>query len=173
MKHIPKPPTTEYAPYTIAYIAQVPDDGRVLEHLNHNPEVLKQHVLVLPEATLSTPCAPGEWTVKEILVHVMDSERVFAYRALRIARNDMTPLPGFEQDDYVPYSGANARSLDNIFAEYAAIRAGTLTFFESLDDAAWLRIGTASNHPVSVRALAYIIAGHELYHLASIKQNYG
>lgn len=173
MKHIPKPPANEYAAYTIAYIAQVPDDGRVLEHLQHNAEVMKQHILSLPEEKLATPCAPGEWTVKEILVHIMDSERVFAYRALRVARNDMTPLPGFEQDDYVPYSGANARSLDNIFAEYIAIRAATMTFFESLDDAAWLRIGTASNNPVSVRAAAYIIAGHELYHLDSIKQNYG
>jgi uncharacterized damage-inducible protein DinB len=173
MTHIPKPPANEYAPYTIAYIAQVPDDGRVLEHLKHNVEVIKQHIMALPEEKLATPCAPGEWTVKEILVHIMDSERVFAYRALRVARNDMTPLPGFEQEDYVPHSNANARSLDSIFAEYAAIRAATLTFFDSLDDAAWLRIGTASHNPVSVRASAFIIAGHELYHLASIKQNYG
>lgn len=173
MKHLPKPPANEYAAYAAAYIAQVPDDGRVLEHLRQNAAIVKAHILSLPTEKLATPCAPGEWTVKEILAHIMDTERVFAYRALRVARGDQTPLPGFEQDEYVPFSGANARSLDNIFEEYAAIRAATFTLFDSLDDAAWLRIGTASDNPLSVRAAAYMIAGHELYHLASIRQNYG
>ena len=102
----------------------------------------------------------------------MDDERIYAYRSLRIARNDKTPLPGFEQDDYVPYSKANDRSLSNIFKEYKTIRQATLSLFNNLNSEDFLRIGTANDHPVSVRALAYHIAGHELHHVNIIKERY-
>jgi len=110
--------------------------------------------------------------MKEILGHVTDTERIFAYRALRIARNDPTPLPSFEQDPYVQYSGANARSIADLLEEFTAARLATLALFNSFDDEAWQRSGTASGHALSVRAAVYIIAGHELHHINSIKQNY-
>jgi hypothetical protein len=127
----------------------------------------------LSQDSLATPCAEGEWTVKEILVHVVDTERVLAYRALRFARNDPSPQPGFDHNTYVPNSGANARSIDSILDEYGAVRQATLALFNSLEDEAWLRLGTASNNPLSVRAAAYFVAGHELHHLQSIQENYG
>jgi hypothetical protein len=102
----------------------------------------------------------------------MDDERIYAYRALRIARNDKTPLPGFEQDDYVPYSKANERSLKNIFHEYTTIRKATISLFSSFDKTTLLRRGVANDHEVSVRALAYHIAGHELHHMNIIKERY-
>jgi hypothetical protein len=111
--------------------------------------------------------------VQEVLSHMLDTERIFAYRALRIARKDYTDLPGFEQDDYVPYSGANNRSLDAMLDEFGAVRAASLTLFSSFEDAAWERVGSASKNPLSVRAAGYIIAGHALYHLHSLKENYG
>jgi uncharacterized damage-inducible protein DinB len=172
MTLIPKPQPGEYAPYTIMYIRLVPDDGLVLNHLRNNLEATKAFIRTFPEEKLSTPHKPGEWTIKEILVHVSDCERIFAYRALRFARQDSTELPGFEQNDYVPTSGANARSIEAILEEYSAVRMATATLFESFEDATNTRTGIAADNPVSIRALAYIIAGHELHHMNSIRENY-
>ena len=116
--------------------------------------------------------AAGEWTIKEILVHIIDDERIYCYRALRFTRNDITELPGFEQDDYVPYSGANGRELEAILEELVTVRKATLSFFQSLDDGALTRKGIGSGNIMSVRAAAYHIAGHELHHVNSIKENY-
>ena len=171
--HIPKPEAGEFPPYASMYIDLIPDDGRVLEHLRDNMTVVQEHIKTLPSEKLATPHAEGEWTVKEILVHIMDDERIYAYRALRFARGDSTELPGFEQDDYVPPSKANERDLDEIFKEYQTIRWATITLFNYLDDDALLRGGVASGNYATVRALAYHIAGHEMHHLNSIKQNYG
>lgn len=173
MKTISKPVEGEHSPYFSRYIDLVPDDGLLLQHVRDNAAVIQDHVRGLPHDQLTTPHAEGEWTVQEILSHLIDTERIFSYRALRIARNDATPLPGFEQNDYIPYTGANSRSLDDLLEEYTAVRAASLTLFNSLDEAAWGRIGSASNNPLSVRAAAYIIAGHELHHLKSIQENYG
>jgi hypothetical protein len=172
MKTIPKPEAGEFAPYAIMYIDLLPDDGRVLDHLQNNVRRVQELVRPLSEAKLTTPCADGEWTIKEILGHVMDTERVYSYRALRFARNDTTELPGFEQDDYVPHSGANARPIADILEEYAAVRRATVALFKSFDETAYTRGGVASGHRMSVRAAAYIIAGHELHHLNSIRENY-
>jgi hypothetical protein len=171
-KRIQKPAEGEYVPYTSAYIDLLPADGLVLVHLRENMQRAKDLFLAQTEEKLTTPCAPGEWTMKEILSHVIDTERIFAYRALRIARNDPTPLPSFEQDPYVQYSGANARSIADLLEEFTAVRLATLALFNSFDDEAWQRSGTASGHALSVRAAVYIIAGHELHHINSIKQNY-
>jgi uncharacterized damage-inducible protein DinB len=130
-------------------------------------------IRAFPAAKLSEPWQAGEWTIKEIVVHIIDTERVFAYRALRFARNDQTALPGFEQTDYVPYTGANERQIEDILAEYRAVRAATISLFDSLSDAALTRGGSASGYPVTVRSLAYQIVGHELHHIESIKENYG
>ena len=101
MKKIQKPQAGEYAPYTIMYISLLPDDGLVLHHLLDNVKTVQELVLSQPAEKLTSRCAEGEWTIKEILVHIIDTERIFAYRALRFARNDTTELVGFEQDPYV------------------------------------------------------------------------
>jgi len=173
MLNIPKPQEGEYTPYTIAYIGQVPDDGQVLNHLANNFQRVKTLVQSFDADTLTTPHEAGEWTVQEVLVHMIDTERVFSYRALRIARGDTTPLPGFEQDDYVPPSKANDRTLDSILEEYEAVRQSTLTLFNSFDENMLLNATLTSNHKTTLRALIHITAGHELHHIESLQENYG
>jgi uncharacterized damage-inducible protein DinB len=172
MKKIAKPKEGEFPPYAIMYITLLPDDGRVLEHLKDQFESTKVLVLSLPEEKLNYRYAEGKWTIKEILLHIIDTERIFAYRALRFARNDMTELPGYEQDDYTPYSGATGRDLTSIFEEYEAVRNATITLFNGFEEEAYTRLGVANKHTVSVRALAYQIAGHELHHINIIKERY-
>jgi len=154
------------------YIGLLPDDGRVLTHMQNNLKRITDLIRPLSESQLTTPFAEGEWTIKEILVHIIDDERIYVYRALRAARNDQTELPGFDQDLFTTYSAANQRSLPSIFEEYESVRAATLTFFNNLPDEAFTRACIANGHAMSVRAAAYHIAGHELHHLNSIKQNY-
>jgi hypothetical protein len=116
--------------------------------------------------------APGKWNAKEVLGHVCDTERVFAYRALRISRGDQTPMEGFEQDDYVR-NGPFARvPLEEIVEDYIAVRRNTLTLLRNLDEAAWLRRGVANKNEVTVRALAYTIAGHEVHHRRILEEKY-
>lgn len=117
--------------------------------------------------------APGKWSVKEMVVHVLDTERIFAYRLLRIARGDATPIPGFEQDEYARASEADQRPMADILAEYRAVRAATLQLAGSLSDEALARQGTASGYPVTARALIYIMAGHEQHHLRLLREKYG
>lgn len=172
MRTIAKPQPGEYAPYTLDYMKLIADDGSVLQHLDTSLQAVREAVLALPAHWLTTPFAPNEWTVQEILLHIMDTERIFTYRALRIGRGDFTDLPGFDQDTFVTTSGANERTLESVLAEYAAIRAATLSLFTTFDDAAFARVGTANKNPLSVRAALYIIAGHEAHHLNSIRENY-
>ena len=172
MIKIPKPKEGEYAPYAIMYISLLPDDGTVLVHMKDNYRVMKNFILSLPKSKLAYRYAAGKWTIKETLVHITDTERIFAYRALRFARNDTTALPGYEQNDYVPYSRATERSLADIFQEYDAVREATLSLFESFNEEDLLRKGIANRNPASVRALAYQIAGHEMHHMKIIKERY-
>ncbi len=169
---IPKPLDGEFTPYAIMYIDLLPNDGLVLNHMQDNLRVVTDLICPLSEAKLITPCAEGEWTIKEILLHIIDDERIYVYRALRAARNDQTELPGFDQEQFVSYSDANRRSLESLFEEYASVRAATLTFFSNLPDEALTRTSIANGHRMSVRAAAYHIAGHELHHLNSMRQNY-
>jgi uncharacterized damage-inducible protein DinB len=172
MRTIPKPQAGEYAPYAVMYIDLLPDDGRVLEHLQENLAMVHTTVDVLRKEKLITPWAEGEWTIQEILVHIIDDERIYSYRALRSARNDTTELPGFDQELFVAASDANERSLDDIFEEYAAVRAATITLFKNVKDESLTRASVANGHVMSVRAAAYHIAGHELHHLNSIREHY-
>ncbi len=172
MKRIPKPNPGEFAPYASMYIDLLPNDGRVLNHLKDNFETVKRFIYDLPGAKLLYRYVEGKWTIKEILVHIADDERIYAYRALRFARNDTTDLPGFEQDDYTKYAFANSRELDNIFEEYEAVRNSTITLFNGLDDSVFENAGKADGNIMSVRAAAYHIAGHELHHLNIIKERY-
>jgi uncharacterized damage-inducible protein DinB len=116
--------------------------------------------------------AADKWTVKEVLGHVTDSERIFAYRALRIARGDQTPLSGFEQDDYVRAGGFAERSLADLAEEFSHVRSATVALFRPLGHDAWARRGMANKNEVSARALAFIIAGHELHHRAILTERY-
>jgi uncharacterized damage-inducible protein DinB len=141
MKRIEKPEAGEYAPYTIMYIGLLPDDGLVLQHLADNLKASTDFILSLPAEKLSYRYAEGKWTIKEMLVHLVDDERIYAYRALRFARNDKTELPGFEQDAYALYSGANARQVEDILAEFATVRHATISLFDGLDSEALKRIG--------------------------------
>jgi len=154
------------------YIDLLPNDSLILKHLQSNLENTIRFIRSLPEEKLITRHAAGEWTIKEILVHIIDDERIYCYRALRYARNDATELPGFEQDEYVTHSRANGRDLNEILEEFIAVRNATITFFGSLDNDALKRKGIGSGNIMSVRAAAYHIAGHELHHINSIKENY-
>ncbi|MEW6733099.1 MAG: DinB family protein [Acidobacteriota bacterium] len=172
MQRIEKPNEGEYAPYTIMYIGLLPDDGLVLQHLKNNLKATKEFILSLPAEKFTYRYAEGKWTIKEILVHIIDDERIYAYRALRFARNDKTELPGFEQDDYTIYSGANRRTIKDILKEFTTVRNATISLFAGMETEAFTRAGVANGNIMSVRAAAYHIAGHELRHINIIKERY-
>jgi len=154
------------------------ENENILDQLWNNFLSIKQLIYSLPEEKLYFRYAENKWTIKEILVHLIDDERIFVYRALRYARNDNTPLHGFEETDYAIYSKANERSLDSIFDEYESVRKATLTFFEYLPSDSFTRTGSGIDADGSivnertVRAMVYHIAGHELRHLKIIKERY-
>ena len=154
------------------YIKWLRNDGRILEHLKDHIKKTQKFVYDIPAEKWDYIYAPGKWTIKEVLVHIIDDERIYAYRALRIGRGDATPLPGFEQNDYVPYSKANDRSVKSILKEYESVRKATLTLYRSFSDEDLQRKGTANNNVYSVRGLLYHLAGHELHHLNILKEKY-
>jgi len=169
-----RPQPGEYAPYYERYISLVPGND-VLAALAALEEQRRQMLLLLSgraEADGDLRYAPGKWTVKEVLGHINDTERIMSYRALRIARGDQTPTAGFEQDDYIR-NGPFARcTLADLIEEYIAVRRATITLFRNLDGPAWTRRGMANKNEVTVRALAYIIAGHELHHRRILEEKY-
>jgi hypothetical protein len=168
----PKRPTAaEYAPFYEKYVALIQGDDIVSVLEAH----LRQSIAMFSgrsEREGDFRYGAGKWSVKEVLCHVADAERIFSYRALRIARGDQTPLPGFDQDQYVPLSRANERKLPDIVEEFADVRRASVSLFRSLDGEAWMRKGVASDHEVSVRALGYIAAGHELHHRRILEERY-
>jgi uncharacterized damage-inducible protein DinB len=168
---ISRPEPGEYAPYYDRYISLISEND-ILTTLDAQR---RQMLLLLSgrdEADGNRRYAPDKWTVKEVLGHVCDTERIFAYRALRISRGDQTPIEGFEQDDYVR-NGPFARiSLSEVIEDYIAVRRATLTLLRSLDEQAWQRRGIANKNEVSVRAVAYLTAGHELHHRRILEQKY-
>ena len=169
MRFISRPEPGEYAPYTVEYFQLVPGDD-VLQHMASCLRTTTDLFESMPEEILSIPHESGEWTVKEVLQHITDDERIYAYRVLRFARNDLMELPGFDPDVFASYSRANDRSLSSLLEEYRTVRVSTLSLFEGLPDVALTRIGTANGNPMSVRAGALHIAGHEQHHLDSIKK---
>ncbi len=162
---VARPVPGDYLPYYQGYIDQISAGADPLRALHEQPAEVHAAFGPLTDAQAATAYAPGKWTPKELLLHQIDTERIFAYRALRFARADKQPLPGFEQDDYVAHSGANARTMASLLAEYDATRAATLALFNSFTAEQLTRHGTASGGPVTVRALVYILAGHERHHL--------
>lgn len=169
---IAKPEAGEFAPYAIQYIGLLPDDGRILARLADNYLATRALLLSVPEDRLSRPYAEGKWTIKQIVQHVSDDERIYAYRALRFARGDRTELPGFDQDPYAAISNADARDLRDLLDELGDVRRATIALFAGLDDAALLRRGVADGKVMSVRAAAYHVAGHELRHVNVIRERY-
>lgn len=168
---IPRPQPGEYATYYDRYIALVKGE----DILNILDQQRRQTMLLLSgrdEEDGNFRYAPGKWSAKEVLGHLCDTERIFAYRALRIARGDSTPLAGFEQDDYVRNGPFATRPMSDLVEEFIAVRRATLSLLRSLDEAAWMRRGVASNNEVTVRALAYMIAGHELHHRNILETKY-
>jgi hypothetical protein len=168
---IARPEPGEFAPYYERYISLVSGTD-VLGTLDAQR---RQTLLLLSgrdDRDGEYRHAPGKWSAKEVLGHVCDTERVFAYRALRIARGDQTPLAGFEQDDYVKNGPFTKAPMEEIIEDYIAVRRASITLFRNLDEAAWVRRGVANNNAVSVRALAYIIAGHELHHRRILEEKY-
>jgi hypothetical protein len=166
-----RPRPGEYLPYYDRYISLVAGDD-ILATLD---EQRRQTVLLLSgrtEADGNLRYAPDKWSLKEVLGHLSDTERIMGYRALRIGRGDPTPIEGFEQDDYVRNGPFVRRLLSDLIEEYIAVRRGTLSLFRNLDEAAWSRRGVANHNEVTVRALAYIIAGHELHHRRMLEEKY-
>ena len=178
MRSIQKPSAEEYPAYSEIYMKLLNNDGDILEQLWQNFQTIKTYVYSLPEDSLYYRYKEDKWTIKEILVHLIDDERIFAYRALRYARNDETPVLGFDQDLYARQSEANSRSLESIFEEYETVRKATISLFEFLPANSFLRGGEGIDADGSiinkrtVRALAYHIAGHELRHFNIIKERY-
>ena len=166
-----RPGADEFAPPYAGYIAQVPD-GDIIEALIGGAEIAAALLSDLPEDVASQAYAPGKWTLKEVVLHCADSERIFSYRALRFARSDATPLPGWDEKAYAPLSGAGVRPLESILDEFESVREATVTLFSGLPSEAWTRRGAANNYEISVRALAWITAGHLLHHLGVIQDRY-
>ena len=166
-----RPEKSEYLPYYERYIARVPDGDVVATLTDQIGETLAL-LRSLPASVSTYRYAPDKWSVNELVGHVIDSERLFTARALRFARNDSQPLPGFEQDDFVAASGSDRRTLADLVAELEHLRAANLVFFRSLEPAAWERTGTASNNPFVVCAFPYIIAGHEAHHRRVLAERY-
>lgn len=162
---------SEYNPYYQPYIDKA-NNLTLKEGLMTNHESVITFLGSIPEAKLDFRYADGKWTIKEIVLHLIDTERIFAYRALRIARADKTALPGFDQDEYVPTSLANERIFDSILSEYKAVRSATIALFDSFNDDTLKRIGTASNSSLSVRAAGFITIGHENHHCEVIRNRY-
>jgi len=167
-----RPQVDEYAPSFQSYVARVPD-GDLLQHLREQGERTASMLGKVDEAKGSFQYAPGKWTVKRLLLHVTDGERLFCYRAMCIARGEQASLPGFDENLYAQNDGSDGRRFADVIAEFASVRAASLTLFAGLDDAAWQRRGIANGKPVSVRALPWIVAGHELHHLAVLRERYG
>jgi|SRR5580700_5286219 hypothetical protein len=168
---IARPEPGEYAPYYDRYISLITGTD-ILGTLDTQRRQMMTMLCGRDESDGDIRYAPDKWNAKEVLGHVCDTERVFAYRALRIARGDRTPMEGFEQDDYVKHGPFARAPLAELIEDYIAVRRATLTLLRNLDEAAWERRGVANKNEVSVRALAYIVAGHELHHRRILEEKY-
>ena len=162
----------EHSAYFANYINQVSDEYTIVEELEISVHRLIKFVQDIPMDKFDYRYAEGKWTIKDILQHIIDAERIFAYRALRIARNDKTELPGFDEDDYANNANGSSRSIQSLLTELAVVRQATLSLFKSLSDDELKRIGTASNNPASVRAIGFIIIGHQNHHQKVFEERY-
>jgi hypothetical protein len=165
-----RPAPSEYAPYYERYVSLVAGD--VIETLERQGAETAALLREVREERGDARYAPGKWSAKELVLHIIDTERVFAYRLLRFARGDRTSVEGFDQDPYVANSNASARTTQSLAAEFEHVRASTLDLLCGLADDAWARAGVANENEVTVRALAHIIAGHEAHHVNILRERY-
>ena len=166
-----RPDATEYAQPYAGYVANVPEDD-ILVTIEEQSAVTQKLLASLDESKALYRYAESKWSVKEVLGHFTDTERVFAYRALAIARGETQPLPGFDENDYVRNADFDSWKLGDLSEHYALVRRSTIVLFRNLPDAAWERRGTASGYPITVRAIAWIIVGHERHHVKVLRERY-
>jgi len=165
-------PTDGYPSFFQGYLDCVPDDGYLIQNLSVIRENTEKLIKGLPPEKLNYRYSEGKWTIKDILVHLADSERIFIYRATRIARGDKTDLPGFDEKLFALNAHANNRTLDDILNELSVLRAATIVFIETLDEESLERTGTANGYPISTRLLVNHIYGHQRHHLNIIEERY-
>ncbi len=168
---ISKPQAGEFNPYYDKYISKIAE-GDVLTLLHTQNLETARLLNRVPETRAEFRYAPDKWSIKEVVGHMCDTERIMTYRALRIGRGDTKPLPGFEQDDYIQPAHFERRTLADLVQEFQLIRQTSLMLFRNFDEEALRRMGTASDSPISVRALVYIVAGHERHHLLILRDKY-
>jgi hypothetical protein len=166
-----RPDSSEYAPFYHGYVESVPE-GDIVELLRSGGQELVEAIGRIPEDRGGFRYGPEKWSIREVLGHLIDAERIFAYRALRVGRGDRTPLASFDENEYVKTAGSDARTIADLVRELAAVRETTVILFESLPDQAWGERGVASGKDVSLRALAYITAGHARHHLSILRERY-
>jgi uncharacterized damage-inducible protein DinB len=160
--------------YSGGFTTYIKEAGNVnlIEELEISLHDFIRFVQDIPMDKFDYRYAEGKWTIKDIIQHIMDCERIFAYRALRFSRNDKTSLPSFEEDNYASSTNANSRSIQDLLTELSALRHSNLLFYKSLSEEQLKRIGTASNNPISVRALGFVIIGHQKHHQNVFKERY-
>jgi uncharacterized damage-inducible protein DinB len=166
-----RPAANEYLAYYERYISRVPE-GNLIEILARNADTLIGLLRQQPPEMADYAYAEGKWTVKEVVGHLCDTERIFAYRLLRFGRGDETPLAGFDENTYVPAGRFSERTLESLLEEFAAVRQASIALIAGLPDEAWSRSGIANDAAMSVRAAAYVIAGHQLHHHAILLERY-
>lgn len=164
-------PINEYSTFNATYIKAI-ENVELIEELEISLHDFIKFVQNLPMDKFDYRYAEGKWTIKDIIQHIIDAERVFGYRAMRISRNDQTPLPGFEENEYVENTNANGRSIQDLLTEFSAVRHSNLLTFKSFSEEQLIRIGIASSHPVSVRALGFLIIGHQKHHQKVFQERY-
>jgi hypothetical protein len=169
---IPRPAADEYAPFYARYVERV-SGADLPSLLARQPAWLRTFLAPLTEEEALARYAPGKWSIKQVVGHLSDTERVMSYRALRISRADATPLAGFDENEYVAAADFDSRSLASLLSDFEAVRASTLSLLRLLPEGGWERRGTANLHEVSVRALAHVMAGHVEHHIHILHERYG
>ncbi|MFN8434850.1 MAG: DinB family protein [Anaerolineales bacterium] len=172
MSHISPPESQEYAPFYSGYIQLARARGDLIAALSFQPDEMKAAMGGLSDSQARFKPGPAEWSIKEVVSHLIDGERVFSYRLLRVSRKDKTPLPGFEQDDYVREANADEIALADLLDEFTYLRRANLLAIKNMSASALTEVGTASGNPVSARALVYMLVGHVEHHMASLNEKY-
>lgn len=167
-----RPESTEYAPYYEKYVSLVPE-AEILGVLESQLSEIKSLISAVPADREQHRYGEGKWSVRDVLGHLTDGERIFGWRAFCFSRGEKAPLPSFDENDYVAESGYDRQSLAVLLEEFETVRRSNLAFLRQLDAARWVRTGTASGKPVSVRALAYMMVGHVRHHVSILRQRYG
>jgi hypothetical protein len=167
-----RPPESEYAPFFAGYVSLVPEPD-VLAVLEAQPAELARLSSGVPSDREKFRYAEGKWTIRELVGHIVDSERIFGYRAFCISRGEQAPLPAFEENDYIRNSHYDRQPLGDLVSEFLALRGTNLAFLRQLENNDWERLGTSNKNPASVRALAFIMAGHVRHHFAVLRDRYG